>query len=62
MARNVALVGNVLFSVAEAAGVLIFARVADRVGKHRVAIWSAFRQVPFAYPFFWLINTRECPS
>jgi len=59
VSRNVALVGNVLFSVAEAASILIFARVADRVGKHRVAIWSAFCQVLFAYPFFWLISTRE---
>jgi MFS transporter, MHS family, shikimate and dehydroshikimate transport protein len=56
--RSVALVGNVLFSVSEAVSILIFARLADRVGKHRVAIWSAAFIVLFSYPFFWLLSTR----
>jgi MFS transporter, MHS family, shikimate and dehydroshikimate transport protein len=56
--RSVALVGNVLFSVSEAVSILIFARLADRVGKHRVAIWSAVFIVLFSYPFFWLLSTR----
>jgi MFS transporter, MHS family, shikimate and dehydroshikimate transport protein len=39
---------------------LIFARVADRVGKYRVAFWSALGQVVlFAFPYFWLLNTRQ---
>jgi MFS transporter, MHS family, shikimate and dehydroshikimate transport protein len=57
--RNVALVGNVLFSASGAASTLIFARLADRAGKYRVAISSAAFQVLFSYPFFWLLSTRE---
>jgi MHS family shikimate/dehydroshikimate transporter-like MFS transporter len=58
VSRSVALVGNVLFSVSEAVSILIFARLADRVGKHRVAICSAVFIVLFSYPFFWLLSTR----
>jgi MHS family shikimate/dehydroshikimate transporter-like MFS transporter len=57
VSRSVALVGNVLFSVSEAVSILIFARLADRVGKHRVAICSAACLVLFSYPFFWLLST-----
>jgi MFS transporter, MHS family, shikimate and dehydroshikimate transport protein len=59
VARNVALVGNVLFSASGAASTLIFARLADRAGKYRVAILSAAFQVLLSYPFFWLLSTRE---
>lgn len=56
--RQVALVGNILFSVLEAVSILIFARLADRLGKYRVAIGSAVGLVLFSYPFFWLLSTR----
>jgi MFS family permease len=59
VARRVALVGNVLFSAAEAVSILIFARAADRIGRGRVAIASAWCLLLFSYPFFWLIGTRE---
>ena len=59
VARNVALVGNVLFSASGAASTLIVARLADRAGKYRVAILSAAFQVLLSYPFFWLLSTRE---
>jgi MFS transporter, MHS family, shikimate and dehydroshikimate transport protein len=59
VARNVALVGNVLFSASGAASTLIFARLADRAGKYRVAILSAAFQVLLSYPFFWILSTRE---
>ena len=59
VARNVALVGNVLFSASGAASTLILARLADRAGKYRVAILSAAFQVLLSYPFFWLLSTRE---
>ncbi len=59
VARKVALIGNVVFSVAEAAIILISARAADRIGKFRVAICSAWWVVLFSYPFFWLLATRE---
>lgn len=57
--RRVGLIGNVLFSVAEAAIILISARAADRIGKYRVAIWSAWWVVLWSYPFFWLLSTRQ---
>jgi MFS family permease len=49
--RNVGLIG---FMVANAAGILsilTFARVADRAGKRRVAIWSAGCTFLLSYPF-----------
>ena len=52
VSRSVALVGNVLFSVSEAVSILIFARLADRVGMYRVANCSAVCLVLFSYPFF----------
>jgi MFS transporter, MHS family, shikimate and dehydroshikimate transport protein len=58
VSRSVALVGNVLFSVSEAVSILLFARLADRVGKYRVAICSAACLVLFSYPYFWLLSTR----
>jgi metabolite-proton symporter len=58
VSRSVALVGIVLLSVSEAVSILIFARLADRVGRHRVAICSAICIMLFSYPFFWLLTTR----
>jgi MFS transporter, MHS family, shikimate and dehydroshikimate transport protein len=59
VSRSVALVGNVLFSVSQAVSILLFARLADRVGKYRVAICSAVSLVLFSYPYFWLLSTRS---
>jgi predicted MFS family arabinose efflux permease len=59
VSRRVALVGNVLYSVSQALSIVIFARVADRVGNYRVAIASATGLLVFSYPFFWLLSTRE---
>jgi hypothetical protein len=38
---------------------LMFARLADRIGKGSLAIWSAGSQILIAYGFFWFLNTRE---
>jgi metabolite-proton symporter len=59
VAKNVALVGNLLFSASEAVSILIFARLSDRVGRYRVAIISAVSMLLFSYPFFWFLNSRE---
>ncbi|HJS90782.1 MAG TPA: MFS transporter [Steroidobacteraceae bacterium] len=59
MSNNVALVGNVLFSAAELASMLIAARIADRVGVRRVAIYTALFNLLLSCPFFWLLSTRE---
>ena len=57
--RNVALIGLLLAGGAQTAGILIFAWVADRVGKRPVAIWSATCIFLLSYPFFWLVDTRH---
>jgi MFS family permease len=57
LARYVVLIGQMVAGAAEFAGILILARVADRVGKRPVAVWSAACMLLFSYPFFWLVNT-----
>jgi MFS transporter, MHS family, shikimate and dehydroshikimate transport protein len=59
LARIVGLIGLLVASACEAAGVLVFARVADRVGRRPVAIGSAACALLLAYPFFWLVDTRD---
>lgn len=58
MPRIVALVALLVASACEGASILIFARLADRIGTRRVAIGSAACQLLLAYPFFWLVDTR----
>jgi metabolite-proton symporter len=58
VARNVPLIGLLLAGFAEIAGILIFARLSDRIGKRPVALWSAAIILLLAYPFFWLIDTE----
>jgi len=57
--RSVALIGLLLAGLAQTAGILLFAWVADRVGKRPVAIWSATCIFLLSYPFFWLVDTRQ---
>ena len=57
VARNVTLIGLLLAGLAEIAGILIFAYLADRVGRRRVAMWSAAFVAVLAYPYFSLVDT-----
>jgi MFS family permease len=57
VSRNVLLAGLLLAGAADFAGIVIFARVADRIGKRRVAIWSGVSMVLLAFPYFSLIGT-----
>ena len=57
VSRNVVLVGLLLASAGQFAAIVIFASLADRVGKRPVAIWSALALVLLCYPYFWLIDT-----
>ena len=61
VARNVPLIGLLLAGLAEIAGILLFAYVADRVGRRPVALWSAAFVFLLAYPYFWLVNTGAPP-
>jgi MFS transporter, MHS family, shikimate and dehydroshikimate transport protein len=59
IARNVPLVGLMIAGSVEFMGIVIFAWLADRVGKRAVAIWSAGCLVLISYPFFWLVNAGQ---
>jgi hypothetical protein len=59
VARNVPLIGFILASTAGILAILMFARLADHVGKRPVAIWSAACTFLLSYPFFWLIDSRK---
>src|SRR5215470_16606226 len=59
VARNVGLIGLLLAGAWQMAGILIFAWIADRVGKRPVAIWSATCIFLLSYPFFSLVDTRQ---
>jgi metabolite-proton symporter len=57
--RNVVLVGLLLASAVDFVAIVVFARIADRIGKRPVAIGSAVAIFLFAYPYFFLIDTGE---
>ena len=57
VARNVTLIGLLLAGIAEIAGILLFAYMADRVGRRPVALWSAAVVALLAYPYFFLVDT-----
>jgi MHS family shikimate/dehydroshikimate transporter-like MFS transporter len=57
ISRSVLLAGVVLGGVAQVAGNVVFAHVADRLGKRPVAIWSAGCIFLLSCPFFWLVDT-----
>ncbi|MGH3146618.1 MAG: MFS transporter, partial [Rubrobacter sp.] len=57
VARNVTLIGLLLAGLAEIVGILLFAYLADRVGRRPVALWSAAVVALLAYPYFLLVDT-----
>jgi MHS family shikimate/dehydroshikimate transporter-like MFS transporter len=59
VARRVALAGLLFASAAEAVSTVLFARLADRIGKRPIAIGSAVCSLLLAFPFFWLVDTRN---
>ena len=59
VARSVALTGLLFASAAEAISTVFFARLADRIGKRPIAIGSAACSLLLAFPFFWLLDTRN---
>ena len=60
--RNVPLVGQLLAGAGEFLALLIFAPLADRIGKRAIAIGSPACVVLLAYPYFWLVNTGHSAS
>jgi MHS family shikimate/dehydroshikimate transporter-like MFS transporter len=54
---NVPLIGQLFAGASEMLSILIFASLADRIGKRAIAIGSTACMVLLAYPYFWLVNT-----
>jgi MFS family permease len=59
VARHVSLAGNMVFSGTEAGSMLLFAYIADRLGRGRVAICVLWCLALFSYPYFWLLSTGD---
>ena len=57
VARYAPLIALLSASAAQFLGIVIFARMADRIGKYPVALWSSGALVALSCPFFWLIDT-----
>ena len=52
------LIGPLLAGFAEIAGILIFARLSDPIGRRPAALWGAAIILLLAFPYFWLVNTE----
>lgn len=59
LSRNVGLVGVVIAAAAGAVTMPLFGALADRVGTRRVIMTGAGASALFAFPFFWMLETRE---
>jgi MFS transporter, MHS family, shikimate and dehydroshikimate transport protein len=61
LSRNVGLIGVVIAAVVGAVAMPLFGALADRVGTRRVIMTGAAASALFAFPFFWMLETRETP-
>jgi MFS transporter, MHS family, shikimate and dehydroshikimate transport protein len=59
MARGTAISGVMLGNAAEVFGVVFFAWLSDKVGRRPVYMGGALFCAAFAFPFFWLADTRD---
>jgi metabolite-proton symporter len=59
MTRSVILNATLIGSFAQAVAILLFARLSDRVGRLPVMLGGAAFIGVFAFPLFWLLETRQ---
>ena len=59
VARNIAIMGVILGSIALVAGLVFFAWLSDRIGRRPVYIFGALFSAVWAVPFFLLAQTRD---
>jgi MFS transporter, MHS family, shikimate and dehydroshikimate transport protein len=59
VSRNIMLVGVIIAAISEFVSIPLFAALSDRVGRRPVITWSAAVCTLFAFPFFWLLETRS---
>jgi MFS family permease len=58
VSRNVMLAGGLCCSLAQIAGILLFAHLSDRWGRTQVMLGGAVFLAVYAFPMFWLLDTR----
>jgi len=59
MTRSVILNATLIGSFAQAVAILVFARLSDRIGRLPVMLGGAAFIGVFAFPLFWLLETRQ---
>lgn len=59
MPRGVGITGVMLGSFAEVFGIIFFSWLSDKIGRRPVYIGGALFCAAFAFPFFFLVQTRE---
>ncbi|MFI9012133.1 MFS transporter [Actinosynnema sp. NPDC053489] len=59
VARGTLLNAGLVGALAQAVAILVFARLSDRVGRLPVMLGGAAFLGAFAFPFFWLLETRS---
>lgn len=59
LSRNVGLIGVVIAAAAGTVTMPLFGALADRIGSRRVIMIGAAASALFAFPFFWMLNTRD---
>lgn len=57
--RSLLLTASLVGAVAQVGAVLLFARWSDRIGRVPVMLGGAIFLAVFAFPLFWLLETRE---
>ena len=59
LSRNIGLIGVVIGAAIGVVTMPLFGALADRVGTRQVIMWGAAASALFAFPFFWMLETRE---
>lgn len=59
LSRNVGLIGVFIAAATAAVTIPIYGALADRVGSRQIIMAGAAGSALFAFPFFWMLDTRE---
>lgn len=59
LSRNVGLIGVLIAAIVASITIPVFGALADRVGACRVIMAGTAASALFAFPFFWMLDTRE---
>jgi MHS family shikimate/dehydroshikimate transporter-like MFS transporter len=59
LSRNVGLIGVLIAATIAAMTIPLFGALADRIGARQVIMRGAVGSALFAFPFFWMLDTRE---